>query len=67
MNTGRPQRGVADGGSSSYQHHPKIDAGANSPLGATPTATGVNFALYSQHATDVSLLLYSADDGCPPM
>jgi len=43
----------------------RLTPGANSPLGATATAAGVNFALYSQHATDVSLLLYSAGDGAP--
>ena len=35
-------------------------AGADTPLGATPTAAGVNFAVYSQHASEVFLLLYSA-------
>ena len=42
-----------------------LTAGTDSPLGATPTATGVNFAIFSQHATDVYLLLYSTADGQP--
>ncbi len=32
--------------------------GAPHPLGATPDAEGVNFSLYSQHATSVELLLF---------
>ena len=40
-------------------------AGADTPLGATPTAAGVNFAVYSQHASEVFLLLYSAADEQP--
>jgi len=36
------------------------------PLGATPDADGVNFSLYSQHASRVELLLFaSADDPVP--
>src|SRR5258705_13582210 len=34
-------------------------------MGATPTPAGVNFALYSQHATDVFLLLFDKADGDP--
>ncbi|MFW0797194.1 glycogen debranching protein GlgX [Gordonia sp. CPCC 205515] len=40
-------------------------AGSETPLGATPTSSGVNFAIRSQHATAVSLLLYSAADAEP--
>lgn len=32
------------------------------PLGATPDSGGSNFALYSEHAEQVELCLYSADD-----
>jgi glycogen operon protein len=35
------------------------------PLGATPTATGVNFALYSKHAGEVFLLLFDAAGANP--
>src|SRR6476619_3617856 len=35
-----------------------VTTGAHYPLGATLTPTGVNFALYSQHATEVFLLLF---------
>src|SRR5262245_26673029 len=42
-----------------------VERGSAWPLGATPTATGVNFALYSQHATEVSLLLFDTADGPP--
>jgi isoamylase len=41
-----------------------VTAGTTAPLGATPTATGVNFALFSAHATGVSLQLYPAN-GAP--
>jgi pullulanase/glycogen debranching enzyme len=40
-----------------------VARGAAWPLGATPTATGVNFALYSQHASAVFLLLFDVADG----
>jgi glycogen operon protein len=39
--------------------------GTHFPLGATVTADGVNFAVYSQHATDIFLLLFDAPDGEP--
>jgi len=42
-----------------------VTRGAHYPLGATLTPAGVNFALYSQHATDVFLLLFDAADGDP--
>src|SRR5262245_25957434 len=42
-----------------------VARGDHRPLGATPTATGVNFALYSQHAAAVFLLLFDAADGPP--
>ena len=36
------------------------------PLGATPCAAGVNFALYSEHAESVTVCLYdAATDGAP--
>jgi isoamylase len=37
-----------------------VEAGIGYPLGATPTADGVNFALYSKHASEVFLLLFDA-------
>jgi isoamylase len=36
----------------------KVSEGKFYPLGATPVEGGVNFALYSKHATEVTLLLY---------
>jgi glycogen operon protein len=43
--------------------------GRPSPLGATwnADACGWNFALYSKHATSVTLLLYSADEFVEPV
>src|SRR5215470_5856496 len=42
-----------------------VTRGTHYPLGATLTPTGVNFALYSQHATEVFLLLFDKADGDP--
>jgi glycogen operon protein len=40
--------------------------GTSAPLGATPSAAGVNFSVFSRHATGVELLLFdTADDGHP--
>ena len=42
-----------------------VERGCPSPLGATVTAEGVNFALYSKYATEVFLLLFDTPDGEP--
>jgi len=42
-----------------------VTKGSNYPLGATLTADGVNFAVYSQKASNVFLLLFDAADGDP--
>src|SRR5262245_41377237 len=42
-----------------------VTGGNNYPLGATVTPNGVNFAVYSQHATDVFLLLFDSAGGEP--
>ena len=42
-----------------------VEKGKNFPLGATLMADGVNFAIYSKHATEVYLLLFDAPDGEP--
>ena len=42
-----------------------IDKGKNYPLGANLGPDGVNFAVYSQHATEVFLLLFDKPDGEP--
>ncbi len=45
---------------------PATRAGSSAPLGATPAPGGVNFSLYSKHATGVELLLFdSAGDARP--
>ena len=41
-----------------------VTGGANYPLGATITPGGVNFAVYSKHASDV-FLLTSRNEGTP--
>ena len=43
----------------------KITAGQNQPQGATLTPDGVNFALYSQYAKEVFLLLFDTPTGTP--
>ena len=43
----------------------KISAGKYFPLGATLTEKGVNFAIYSQNAGEVFLLLFDQPDGEP--
>jgi glycogen operon protein len=43
-------------------HHTQkaLEKGTHFPLGATLTREGVNFAVYSQHAAEVFLLLFDA-------
>lgn len=42
-----------------------VSAGKNYPLGATLYPDGVNFAVYSQNAEEVFLLLFDRPDGAP--
>ena len=42
-----------------------VAKGTHYPLGATLVADGVNFALYSKHASEVYLLLFDRPDGEP--
>jgi isoamylase len=42
-----------------------VETGDPFPLGATPGEDGVNFAIYSKHATEVFLLLFDTPDGEP--
>jgi isoamylase len=39
-----------------------IEPGRSHPLGAVPEADGVNFSVFSQHATAVELLLFEKDE-----
>ena len=43
-----------------------LDEGRSSPLGATPSPDGVNFSVYSKHATGFELLLFDAVDDAKP-
>jgi glycogen operon protein len=43
-----------------------LAVGASSPLGATPCAEGVNFSLFSRHATGIELLLFDRVDDSRP-
>jgi isoamylase len=40
--------------------------GRSHPLGATPTAKGVNFSVYSRDATGIDLLLFGREDDAEP-
>jgi glycogen operon protein len=42
-----------------------VEKGKNYPLGATLMADGVNFAVYSKHATELFLLLFDTPDSEP--
>jgi len=39
-----------------------LEESSSSPLGATPSPNGVNFSVFSRHATGVQLLLFDAAD-----
>src|SRR5215471_623580 len=43
----------------------KVERGSPSPLGATLSGDGVNFAIHSAHATAVFVLLFDTPDGAP--
>ena len=42
-----------------------VRVGRPFPLGATPQEGGINFAIYSRHATAINLVLFSADGAEP--
>jgi isoamylase len=46
--------------------HYQVAAGRAHPLGATPEAGGVNFAVFSENATVVTLLLFDEHDAVEP-
>ncbi|HSE98572.1 MAG TPA: hypothetical protein VLD57_09935, partial [Blastocatellia bacterium] len=41
-------------------------SGSSSPLGATCYSEGVNFSIFSKHATGVELLLFDSVDAARP-
>ena len=43
-----------------------METGSPYPLGATVTATGVNFSVFSYHATRAELLLFDTEDATQP-
>lgn len=43
-----------------------VEVGRCSPLGAIPDAEGVNFSLFSQHASSVTLLLFESHESVEP-
>jgi glycogen operon protein len=45
----------------------RIQAGSPRPLGATLTEAGVNFAIFSSHATRIELVLFKAGDAAPSL
>ncbi|MDV2993613.1 MAG: Glycogen operon protein GlgX [Chroococcidiopsis sp. SAG 2025] len=44
----------------------QLEPGCQHPLGATPNSEGVNFAIFSEHATSVELLLFDNHDDLEP-
>src|SRR5262245_30480713 len=68
-NEGRSMRQLIVSSFVSYQLEHQttktVARGTHYPLGATLTPIGVNFALYSQHAAEVFLLLFDRPDGDP--
>ena len=44
----------------------ELSRGRSQPLGSRVTADGVNFSIYSEHATGVELLLFSSHDQTEP-
>ncbi len=42
---------------------PRVSRGAARPLGASFARGGINFAVFSRHATDVTLVLFDESDG----
>ena len=45
----------------------QLEPGKPRPLGATPDANGVNFSLFSAHATSVELLLFAEQTSLEPL
>jgi len=48
-----------------HKTNKKISPGKSTPLGATLVNEGVNFALFSQYAKEIYLLLFDSSDGDP--
>src|SRR5215212_11991448 len=44
-----------------------VERGSPHPLGAVPGAEGVNFSVFSEHATAVTLLLFNEHDDPEPI
>ncbi|AUG78040.1 isoamylase [Kitasatospora sp. MMS16-BH015] len=61
---GRPAG--ASGGLFGQAALPSVLPGRPQPLGAVPDAGGVNFSVFSQHASSVELLLFDAHDAPAP-
>ncbi|WP_257236713.1 alpha-amylase family glycosyl hydrolase [Nostoc sp. 'Peltigera malacea cyanobiont' DB3992] len=44
----------------------QLESGCSHPFGAVPDKDGVNFSIFSEHATSVELLLFDRDDAPQP-
>jgi isoamylase len=49
----------------SYPHGIKWERGSATPLGVSRLGTGINFSLFSQHATEIKLCLFSPQTNHP--
>src|SRR5207248_1175723 len=56
-----PRRGICQGAAGQAVSD-GVEEGSSSPLGATLSPGGVNFSVFSRHATGVQLLLFDAAD-----
>src|SRR5262245_19825551 len=56
------RRGVCKGATGQTVSGDETEEGSSSPLGATPSADGVNFSVFSRLATGVQLLLFDGVD-----
>ena len=45
----------------------QVEPGRTHPLGSTPNKEGVNFSIFSEHATSVELLLFDKHDDPEPI
>src|SRR5262249_41322857 len=57
----RPRHRIGEG-APRQEMNDHVENGSSAPLGATPSANGVNFSIFSRHATGVQLLLFDGVD-----
>src|SRR5215207_10055838 len=63
----KSRRGRAMKGDGAEASRFTVERGSPHPLGAVPTTEGVNFSVFSEHATAVTLLLFDEHDDPEPI